>query len=279
MLRNALLLPMIGTVALTALMSPAANSAEQENDLLAQARQIFSPLPKDMATAEFPLTPEKVELGHKLFFDPRMSADGSASCSRCHLPSLYGTDGLAKSLGAHGKLNARNAPTVLNAALQFKAHWIGDRENIEDQAKRALLGPASFGNPDYASAMAKLKAIAEYPRLFEKAFPGESDPVTPDNWAKAIGAYERTLVTPSRFDQFLAGDPNALSAAERNGLRIFIETGCAACHNGPGVGGTMFQKFGVTEDYWKETGVSTPDKGRFDVTKDLADLYVFRCRL
>jgi cytochrome c peroxidase len=250
--------------------------AESANELLTRARQTFGALPKNMGTAEFPVTAERVELGHKLFFDPRISADGAVSCSRCHLPALYGTDGLAKPLGAHDRVNPRNAPTVLNAALQFKAHWRGDRVNVEDQARQALIGPPSFGNPDYAAAMMKLKAIPGYAQLFAKAFPGESEPVTPDNWGKAIGAYERTLVTPSRFDDYLGGNENALSNSEQHGLRLFMEKGCTGCHNGPGIGGGMFQKFGVREDYWKETKVTEPDKGRFDVTKDEADLYVFK---
>jgi cytochrome c peroxidase len=112
--------------------------------------------------------------------------------------------------------------------------------------------------------------------MFEKAFPGEQDAVTPENWGRAIGSYERTLVTPSRFDQFLSGDQQALSDAEQRGLRTFMETGCATCHNGPGVGGGMFQKFGVVEDYSKETGSKEVDKGRFDVTHDDADMYVFK---
>jgi cytochrome c peroxidase len=229
-----------------------------------------------MATPEFPIPPERVELGRMLFFEPRVSADGTVSCARCHLPQLYATDGLAKARGAHDKLNPRNAPTVLNAALQFKAHWHGDRENVEDQAKQALIGPPSFGNPDYDTAMARLAAIPGYAPLFAKAFPGEATPVTADNWGKAIGAYERTLVTPSRFDDFLAGKDDALAPAERAGLRRFMDTGCIACHNGPGVGGGMFQKFGLVEEYWKETGAKEIDKGRFDVTHDDADLYVFK---
>ena len=244
--------------------------------LLSEANGIFKPLPKDMATPEFPVTPERVDLGRKLFFDPRISADGTVSCARCHQPSLYGTDGLAKPRGVHDKLNPRNAPTVLNAALQFKAHWRGDRENVEDQAKQALVGPPSFGNPDYAAAIAKLKAIPGYVEMFQKAFPNEVDPVNEENWGKAIGSYERTLVTPSRFDQYLAGDTQALSPVEQRGLRKFIDTGCVACHNGSGVGGSVFQKFGVVEDYWKQTGSKEIDKGRFDVTHDAADMYVFK---
>lgn len=274
--RTSLSLSVLGmlTTALWAGASPA--TADDDSKLRTQAQQTFGALPKTMATPEFPVTPERVELGRMLFFDPRISDDGAVSCSRCHLPGLYGTDGLAKPLGAHDRVNPRNAPTVLNAALEFKAHWRGDRVNVEDQAKQALIGPPSFGNTDYAAAMAKLKAIPGYAPLFEKAFGGESDPITPDNWGKAIGAYERTLVTPSRFDDYLAGNANALTDREKNGLHMFMEKGCTACHNGPGVGGGMFQKFGVREDYWKETGVSEPDKGRFDVTKNPADLYVFK---
>jgi cytochrome c peroxidase len=184
--------------------------------------------------------------------------------------------GLPKARGAHDKLNPRNVPTILNAALQFKAHWRGDRENVEDEAKQVLIGPFSFINPDYASAMARIKTIPGYADLFRKEFPGDPDPVTPDNWAKAIGAFERTLVTPSRFDAFLAGDARPLSPEERTGLRKFIDTGCIACHNGADVGGGSFQKFGVVEDYWTATGSQQPDKGRFDVTHDPQDTYVFK---
>ena len=252
------------------------HAADEASDLLKEAQAIFRPLPDDMATSEFPVTPERVELGRKLYFDPRISVDGTVSCARCHQSALYGTDGLAKPLGAHDKVNPRNAPSILNAALQFKEHWRGDRENVEEQAKKALVGPPSFGDPDYATAMARIKAISGYPELFHQAFPDEQDPVTPDNWAKAIGAYERTLVTPSPFDKFLTGDAQALSPAERTGLRKFIDTGCTACHNGPGIGGGMFQKFGVVEDYWTETGSKEVDKGRFDVTHKPDDMYVFK---
>ena len=251
-------------------------TAADNSGLLTTAQQVFQPLPKDIATPEFPITPERVELGRTLFFDPRASVDGTASCVRCHVPSLYGTDGLSKPHGAHDKINPRNAPTVLNAALQFNAHWRGDRKNVEDQATQALIGPASFGNPDYASAMKRIKDIPGYSEMFQKAFPGEQDAVTPENWGRAIGSYERTLVTPSRFDQFLSGDQQALLSAEQLGLRAFVEIGCATCHNGPGVGGGMFQKFGVVEDYWKETRSTEIDKGRFDVTHDDADMYIFK---
>ena len=238
-------------------------------------RVVFKPLPKDMATTEFPVTPDRVSLGRKLFFDPRISVDGTVSCMRCHQASLYATDGLAKSHGAHDKPLPRNANTVFNAALHFKQHWRGEFETVEEQAKHALLGPG-IANPDYTTAMARLKAIPGYPEFFKKAFPGEADPVTADNWGKAVGAYERTLVTPSRFDEYLGGKSDALTVDERQGLRTFIDTGCARCHGGVGIGGEKFRKFGVMEDYWKATGSKEIDKGRIDLTKDPADLYVFK---
>jgi cytochrome c peroxidase len=243
--------------------------------LLKDARNHFQPLPKDAGTREFPVTPERVALGRSLFFDPRISIDGVGSCVRCHQPALYGADGLPKSRGVKDKLLPRNAPTVLNSALQFKAHWDGALESVEAQARMSVVGPG-FGNPDYKSAMARVKAIPGYSELFTKAFPDQANPVTEENWGKAIGAYERTLLSPSRFDDFLEGKSDALAASERKGLRTFMEKGCIECHNGTGVGGARFEKFGVVDDYWKATGSQEIDKGRFNVTKDSADLYVFK---
>jgi cytochrome c peroxidase len=228
-----------------------------------------------MTSPDNPITAEKVALGRLLFFETRVSADGTVSCARCHLPWLYGTDGLSKPIGAEHRVNPRNAPTALNAALQIAAHWRGDRKNVEDQATQALIGPPSFGNPNYEAAMAKLQALP-YTGLFARVFPNDADPITPDNWGKAIGAYERTLVTPSPFDVYLKGKDAALSSDARAGLREFMQLGCANCHNGVGIRGHMFQKFGVVEEYWRATGSGTVDKGRIDVTHDPADLYVFK---
>jgi cytochrome c peroxidase len=269
-------LPYLVLLLLAATLSPPVVAEPDAPALLNQAQQLFKPLPTDAASAQRPINALQVALGRTLFFDPRISLDGTVSCSRCHLPALYGTDGLPKALGVMARPNPRNAPTVLNAALEFVAHWRGDRKDVEDQAKQALVGPPSFGNPDYAAAMAKIKAIPGYEAQFEQAFPEQADPVTPDNWATAIGAYERTLLTPSPFDAYLGGDVNALSPEARTGLAAFIATGCTACHNGVGVGGGSFQKFGVTEDNWKATGSGAIDKGRFDVTKRPEDMYVFK---
>jgi cytochrome c peroxidase len=276
-MREFIILSAILSVLLSAFAPLSLHAAtDKSENLVAQAQGVFTPLPADMATAGHPFTPELVTLGRSLYFDPRISVDGTVSCSRCHQPALYGTDALARSKGAADRISPRNAPTVLNAALQISAHWIGNRKDVEDQAVQALVGPPSFGNPDYASAMARIRNISGYMDMFRKAFPRDKDPINQANWGTAIGAYERTLVTPSPFDTFLKGDKNALSPKANDGLRNFITAGCIACHNGPGVGGKMYQKFGITEQYWKATGSKEIDKGRFAVTKKSEDLYVFK---
>ncbi len=243
--------------------------------LLEEAKQNFQPIVVPSPVNDS-VAAARVELGRRLFFENRVSMDGNVSCAHCHLPEKLASDGLPKAIGVFGKENPRNAPSIFNAALNFKQHWRGDRESLEDQAEKSLLGPASFGNPDQATAMSKLKAIPAYAGAFAKAFPGDKDPINSKNWGAAVGAFERTLMTPSKFDAFLSGDASALTNQEQAGLRKFIDLGCVACHNGPGVGGNFFQKFGVVSDYWKATGVATPDKGRADVTKNDADLYVFK---
>ena len=251
--------------------------AVEEDDvaLLKRAQELFQPLPKDMATPESPITKERVDLGQQLFFDPRLTVDGNMSCASCHQPALYGTDALPTSIGVKQRLHPRNAPTNLNSALNI-IHWRGDRESVEDQVIKALVSPITSGQPDLKAVEDRLDRIPGYAPLFKAAFAGDANPVTAQNIAKAIGAYERTLVTPSPFDTYLNGQSDALSATARSGLKKFINTGCVMCHNGVGVGGGMYQKFGLVEDYWLATGSTNIDKGRFDVTKDPTDLYVFR---
>jgi len=262
-------------LAATLFTAPALAEPIDARKLLDDAQASFQPV-SPPHVAKDSLQAVRAELGRRLFFENRVSEDGNVSCSHCHLPDKQASDGLPKAIGVFGKENPRNAPSIFNAALNFKQHWRGDRESLEEQAEKSLLGPASFGNPDQATAMGKLKAIPAYADAFARAFPDDRDPISSRNWGIAVAAFEWTLLTPSKFDAFLSGDANALSPQEQAGLRKFIDTGCAACHNGAGLGGNSFQKFGVTGDYWKETGAKTPDKGRADVTKNDADLYVFK---
>lgn len=244
--------------------------------LLNQARQIFGPLQKAMVSEKNPITPEKITLGKMLFYETRISIDGTVSCVRCHPIGFYAADGLKKSIGNNCKLNPRNAPTIFNAAGQISEHWIGNRTDVEDQAKQAVIGPPSFGMLSYEAVEHKLKRIKGYAPLFVKAFPGQKDPVNVDNFAKAIGAFERTLVTPSHFDAFVKGDQDALTDPEKRGLKRFIETGCITCHSSAYVGGQMYQKFGLFEPYWQYTKSKDIDEGRYVVTKDKSDKYVFK---
>jgi cytochrome c peroxidase len=252
-------------------------TAVEEDDvtLLKRAQELFQPLPKDMATPESPITKERVNLGQQLFFDPRLTVDSNMSCASCHQPVLYGTDALPTSIGVKQRLHPRNAPTNLNSAVNI-IHWRGDRESVEDQVIKALTSPITSGQPDLKAVEDRLGRIPGYAPLFKAAFADAANPMTAQNIAKAIGAYERTLVTPSAFDAYLNGKSDALSPTARTGLQKFINTGCVMCHSGVGVGGGMYQKFGVVEDYWLATGSTNIDKGRIEVTKDSSDLYVFR---
>ena len=247
-----------------------------DETLFKQAKSIFGPLPQVMMSEKNPITPEKVKLGKILFYETRISVDGTVSCARCHPFSLYAADGLKKSIGNNCKVNPRNAPTILNAAGQISAHWIGNRADVEDQAKQAVIGPPSFGMPSYEAVENKLKEIRGYADLFKTAFPGEANPITVDNFAKSVGAFERTLVTPSAFDVFVKGDRTALTASQERGLKTFIETGCMTCHSSAYFGGQMYQKFGILEPYWKYTKSEPIDEGKYVVTKNEADKYVFK---
>ncbi len=251
------------------------NAGSSQTDLLDQAKQHFSPLPLVFETPDNPLTPAKVALGKLLFYDPRVSADGSSSCFKCHWTNLYFTDGLKTSIGGNCRPGPRNSPTVLNAAGEISQHWVGNRSSVEDQAKHALAVPGSYGHASYAEAEKRIRELG-YTRLFQDAFPGGQDPVTADHFAQAVGAFERTLSTPSRFDEYLNGNTKALTAAEAEGLKAFMQIGCAGCHNGAPVGGRMYQKFGVKQAYWELTKSEKPDEGRFTVTQNPSDRYVFK---
>ena len=252
------------------------SGAYAEEDLLNQAKNIFRPLPKTMPSEKNSIIPEKVKLGKILYYESRISVDGAVSCAKCHPISLYAADGLKKAVGDNCKVNPRNAPTIFNAADQISEHWIGNRVDVEDQAKQATIGPPSYGMPSYDSVEKKLREYKGYEVMFKAAFPGDKEPVTIDNFAKAIGAFERTLVTPSPFDAFLKGNKSALTEKQKGGLKTFIETGCSGCHSGTYFGGQMYQKFGVIEPYWKYTKSEKIDEGRYAVTKNEVDKYVFK---
>lgn len=231
----------------------------------------FQPLPAVMESAKNPITDAKIQLGRALYYEKRLSRNQDVSCNTCHLLNKFGVDGEKFSTGDKGQKGGRNAPTVYNAAGHVAQFWDGRAADVEEQAKGPVLNPVEMAMPDGQSVVRVLKAIPDYDALFRKAFPGEQDPVTFDNMASAIGAFERRLVTPSRWDKFLQGDRNALTAQEKTGLQKFTETGCQTCHNGPFVGGKAFQKLGLMKPY-----PDAKDKGRVAVTRQPADEMVFK---
>ncbi|SUO93619.1 cytochrome-c peroxidase [Suttonella ornithocola] len=245
---------------------------------LEKAKNVFQPLPKSaqLESANPDTTPALVKLGHELYFDPRLSKNGNVSCNSCHNLATYGVDNLPKSLGTDAKPGGRNPPTTLNAALNTTQFWDGRAQDVEEQAGGPLLNPVEMGLADEAEAVKRVSEIPGYVESFKDIF-GDKDPVTFKHITQAIGAYERTLITPSPFDRFLQGDTDALSPTQLAGLNKFMDYGCIACHSGVNLGGGQFQKFGLVDGpYWKFTGAEEHDEGRFEVTKAENDKFLFR---
>jgi cytochrome c peroxidase len=252
------------------------NATTENNEVLTKAKAFFKVLPKTAENPENKITDEKVKLGKILYYDKRLSLNETQSCNTCHNLATYGVDNLPTSPGDNGKPGVRNSPTVLNAALQFVQFWDGREPDVEAQAGGPVLNPAEMAMPDEKIVIDRLSKIEMYGQLFKAAFPDEENPITYDNLKKAIGAFERTLITPTRFDEFLSGKTDALSAEEQNGLKTFMEIGCTTCHIGENLGGSMYQKFGLFGDYAELTKSKTIDNGRFDVTKNEADKFMFK---
>jgi len=206
-----------------------------------------------------------------LYYETRLSKNQKISCNSCHLLDQYGVDNQPTSDGHMGQTGDRNAPTVYLAAGHFVQFWDGRAPDVEEQAKGPMMNPVEMAMSSEKQVIAVLKSMPEYVDAFKRAFPNEKDPVTFNNVAYAIGAFERNLVTPSSWDKYLKGDQNALTAEEKAGFNTFVEAGCATCHSGTYVGGSLFQKLGTTKP-WPDTS----DLGREKVTKSEADRQVFK---
>jgi cytochrome c peroxidase len=233
--------------------------------------QVFKALPAVMESAGNPITDDKVSLGRMLYYDARISRGQDVSCNTCHALDKYGVDDEATSTGFKGQKGTRNSPTVYNAAGHFVQFWDGRAPTIEEQAKGPILNPVEMAMTGQKRVIAVLRSMPEYVEAFQKAFPGAKDPLTFDNVAQAIGAFERKLVTSARWDKFLGGDQTALTDQEKAGLNMFLDVGCQACHSGAFLGGSVFQKLGAVKPY-----PDTRDLGRFDVTKEETDKQVFK---
>lgn len=257
-----------------------------------QAKGLFEPIPSTPpALAGDVATPEKLALGKMLFFEPRLSESQDLSCAACHNLSTGGVDGGALSGGRNAHLAGREVQTVLNAVFNKAQYWDGRAVDLKDQVVNSVManpkamlktrgGPIAINPAELARTKQRVieqfRTIPAYVEAFKKAFPGESDPLVYDNIGRAIALFETTLITPdSPFDLWLKGDDQALSDAQKAGLKLFIDKGCASCHNGVNIGGAAYARFGVVKEPAPEY-LPADDWGRFVVTKSLADKYVFK---
>lgn len=260
-------IPATSALLLGLLASPALHAQTEVNRA---ALGMFQPILEVAENPANPLTDAKLDLGRMLYYDTRLSKNRTVSCNSCHDLASFGDDGLATSKGIHDQTGGRSAPTVYNAAIHIAQFWDGRAADVEAQAVGPVLNPIEMGMPDENYVLRVLKSIPGYVEAFAKAFPEEKDPLTYANVGKAIGAFERKLMTPSRFDDFLKGDDKALTDAEKHGLNLFVTTGCTVCHNGMGVGGHLYQKLGLVKEW------PTKDLGRYEATKNEADKYFFK---
>ena len=273
MLRH-LLLVTAASVAVTPLWASRSHAADEEP--MATARDFFEVIPqsyKDIPGNE--ATPAQISLGNQLYHDPRLSGSHALSCASCHNIGLGGGDGASTSIGHHWQEGGRNAPTVLNAVFNTAQFWDGRAADLYEQAGGPLVNPIEMNSPKEHVAE-QLRSIPGYGPEFAAAFPGDKDPVTLDHAQRAIAAFETTLITPNApFDRYLSGDASALDETQKEGLTLFMDKGCTACHSGINIGGEMYATFGVVEtpdDKYRPAD----DKGREDVTHDVSDEYSFK---
>ncbi len=247
----------------------------QADELRDLAKETFAPLPSTVpAVAGNPITPAKIDLGKALFFDPRISASGVFSCYSCHNLTTGGDDNMETSVGHGWQKGPRNSPTVLNSVLNEAQFWDGRAEDLKAQAKGPVQAGVEMANTP-ENVVVTLNSMPAYVDWFTVAFPDEQDPVSFDNMARAIEAFEATLITPAPFDAWLNGDDAALSDDAKAGLAVFMDKGCSACHSGVNVGGHGYYPFGLVEKPGADV-LPEGDKGRFAVTETVDDEYVFR---
>lgn len=252
------------------LTSLATETAHAQDALRKEASEKFGTI---ASVSDDSLAGDDVELGRSLFWDERLSKNGKIACASCHLVADWGADRRQFSLDAKEKLTSRNSQTIFNATMQPALRWASDRKSGADQAEKSLTGSMGFASADDVVPLLKER---DYEAAFRKAYPKEPEPITPANYAKAIEAYEKTLVTPAPFDRFLEGDDSAIDEKQKEGLKLFLSTGCADCHKGRLLGGESNEKFGVVKEYWTATKSEKHDAGRFEVTKEEKDRYTFR---
>ncbi len=250
--------------------------AGAESGLLQQSQARFQAVPATPPALEGnPASTSKVELGRMLYFEPRLSASNLISCQTCHNVGLAGADLQETSVGHGWQKGPRNAPTVFNAVFNKAQFWDGRAKDLAEQAKGPVQASVEMNNTP-EKVIETLNSLPLYVALFAKAFPGEKQPVTFDNMAKAIETFEATLLTPNApFDRYLGGDENALTPAQKDGLQLYLDKGCAGCHSGVNIGGEGYYPFGLAEKPHSDI-LPPEDTGRFMVTQTPSDQYSFR---
>lgn len=242
-------------------------------------RAEWKPLPATPPIpADNPQSPAKIELGKMLYFDPRLSVDGTISCNSCHNVMSDGGDGRPVGVGVRGQRGGRGSPTVWNSAFHSVQFWDGRAASLEDQAVGPLTNPIEMGMPSHDLVIERIKKIPGYVQAFKKAFPKEAEP-TIKNVAKAIASYERTLITPnSPFDRYLKGNKKALTGQQIRGMKLVDEIGCTSCHTGVNLSGENKMGEGNYQPFPQVPGSKydkmydlTADLGRFEVTKKVED--------
>ncbi|HEX4650701.1 MAG TPA: cytochrome c peroxidase [Granulicella sp.] len=218
------------------------------------------------------LQAQRVDLGRRLFYDTTLSENNTVSCNSCHLLNRYGVDHQPTSLGHDNRLGFRNSPTVYNAALEFVQFWDGHAKDLPSQAVGPMMNPVEMGMSGPAQVVAHVRANPAYVHDLHAAFPNAADPVSMDTITQSITAFEKGLLTPSRWDQYLQGDTTALTADEKQGLQLFLRTGCASCHAGKDMGGNSYQQLGAANE-WRGNQV---DRGRLQATLESRDAMFFK---
>ncbi|MGS2743378.1 cytochrome-c peroxidase [Halomonas sp. LS-001] len=227
-----------------------------------EALPYLPPIPADNS-----MTPEKIELGNMLFFEPRISSSGVISCATCHNPALGWADRIPRATGHDGQIGERNTPTVLNSGFLGSQFWDGREPDLEGQALGPIEADVEMAM-DLDAALERLTEFDLYQQKFAAAFPDDEEPINADNLAHAMATFQRTLNTPnSTFDRYLHGDNKAISDQAKDGMVAFVDNGCIACHRGPALTDSQFHAIQVP---------GSKDLGRFIVTGEESDKYRFR---
>ncbi|HHB78924.1 MAG TPA: c-type cytochrome [Saprospiraceae bacterium] len=256
-------------------LEPKTQVSNADKVLHEMATTYLFPLPENAMDEAHPYRAALVNLGKELYYEKVISKDKSVSCNTCHPLESYGVNDTPLSKGVGGHLGDRNSPTTYNAALHLAQFWDGRAKDVEAQVEGPLLNPKEMAMSSKAEVVHRLQQMPKYLALFAQAYPHEKTIKYPQI-AQAIGAFERTLMTPSRLDEYLEGHLDVLSEKEKQGLKKMLDFGCIPCHSGAAMGGALYQKFGLFDNYQRFTKSNKHDVGKLAITQEESDRDVFK---